>query len=79
MLFVTNVDLGASSAVSVSAVNSLGATFPLPVEYVGKVPGMDIVTSLVVRLPQDSALRGDVSVSVTVAGMKSNSVVFAIR
>ena len=79
MLFVTNVALSTSSAVSASAVDTRGVTYELPIEYVGKVTGADSVTSLIVRLPQDSALRGDVSVSVTVAGVRSNAVVFAVR
>jgi len=78
ILFVAN-DLSASSNLSVSGVSTQGTTYPLPVEHVGKLPGPAPVTALVVRLPQDSALRGDLSVSVTVAGVRSNSVVFAIR
>lgn len=77
MLFVAN-DLSASSNLSVSGV-SAGITYQLPIEHVGKLPGPAPVTALVVRLPQDSALRGDLSVSVTVAGVRSNSVVFGIR
>lgn len=79
MLFVSNSDLSASSTVSVSAVNAQGATFQLPIEYIGKLSTVDSVTAVIVRLPQDPALRGDVSVSVTVAGSRSNNIVFAIR
>jgi phosphatidylserine/phosphatidylglycerophosphate/cardiolipin synthase-like enzyme len=77
MLFATNVD--PNSAIIVTAVKSGGATYQLPIEYVGKSPGMDSVTTLIVILPQDSALHGDISVSLTAAGIKSNSVVFAIQ
>lgn len=44
----------------------------------GRSPGPAAVTTLIVRLPQDSVLRGDLTVSVTVAGGRSNSVAFAI-
>lgn len=77
MLFVAN-DVSASS-LSVSGVSTLGTTYQLPIEHVAKLPGPVPVTTLIVRLPQDSALRGDFSVSVTVGGVRSNSVVFAIR
>ena len=77
MLFATNVD--PNSAISVTAVKSGGATYQLPVEYVGKSPGMDSVTTIIVILPQDSTLHGDIAVSLTAAGIKSNSVVFAIQ
>jgi uncharacterized protein (TIGR03437 family) len=77
MLFAANVD--PNSAISVTAVKSGGATYQLPVEYVGKSPGMDSVTTIIVILPQDSTLHGDIAVSLTAAGIKSNSVVFAIQ
>jgi PLD-like domain len=77
MLFVAN-DLSASN-LSVSGVSTQGVTYQLPVEHVGKLPGVDSMTAIVVILPQDPALHGDLSVSITVAGVRSNSVVFAIR
>jgi len=54
-------------------------TYQLPIEFVGKVPGMDTITSLVVILPQDTSLHGDLFVTLTAAGIQSNSVVFGIR
>ena len=79
MLFASNIDPGASSAVSVSAVTTQGVTYQLPIEFVGKLPGFDSVTTLIMILPQDPNLHGDVSVTVTVAGVRSTAVVFAIR
>lgn len=78
MLFVAG-DVSASSNLSVSGVSPQGVTYQLPIEHVAKLPGPAPVTTLIVRLPQDTALRGDLSVSLTVAGVRSNSVVFAIR
>ena len=78
MLFVAN-DLSGSGALSVSGVSAQGITYQLPIEFVGKLPDLSSVTAVVVILPQDPALHGDLSVSVTVAGNRSNSVVFAIR
>jgi uncharacterized protein (TIGR03437 family) len=48
------------------------------VEYVGKFPGMDWLTEIVVRLP-DQLPSGDVLVRITLHGMNSNAVVIRIR
>lgn len=79
MLFATNIDPATSSTWSVTAVSTQGVQYQLPIEYVAKVAGMDSVTTLIVVLPQDPNLHGDVSVSLTVAGSRSNNIVFAIR
>ena len=79
MLFAFNVDPNTSSTWSVTAVSTQGVTYQLPIEYVGKVQGVDSITGLIVILPQDAALHGDVFISLTVAGVRSNDVVFAIR
>jgi hypothetical protein len=78
MLFATNLD--PASSVSVTAVSAQGVNYQLPVEYVGKSPGMDSsVTAVIVILPQDPALHGDLSVTITAAGTRSNTVVFGIQ
>ena len=80
MLFASNVDPATRNNWVVTAVSSTGAQYQLPVEYAGKAPGVDPpVTSFIVMLPQDPALRGDVTVSLSVAGVRSNTIVFAIR
>jgi uncharacterized protein (TIGR03437 family) len=80
MLFATNVDPSMASSLSATAVSAQGVTYQLPIEYVGKVPNVDTtITQIVVILPQDSTLHGDVSVTLTLAGSQSNKVVFAIR
>ena len=80
MLFATNVDPSMASSLSATAVSAQGVTYQLPIEYVGKVPNVDTtITQIVVILPQDSTLHGDVSLTITMAGSQSNKVVFAIR
>jgi hypothetical protein len=76
MLFAFNVDPGTS--LSVTGVAN-GVTYQLPIEYVGRVQGMDFIIRLIVILPQGTALHGDLAVSLTAAGIRSNEVVFAIQ
>ena len=79
MLFAQNVDPKTSSTWSVTAVSTHGVLYQLPIEYVGPFPGLEFITTIIVRLPQDFALHGDLSVSLTAAGLRSNNVVFAIQ
>jgi hypothetical protein len=76
MLFAFNVDPGTN--LSVNAVAN-GVTYQLPIEYLGKVEGMDFITRLVVILPQAAGLHGDLTISLTAAGIRSNEVVFAVK
>ncbi|HEY0728246.1 MAG TPA: hypothetical protein VGD38_09270, partial [Pyrinomonadaceae bacterium] len=81
VLFCTNLNLqpGESiSAVTAKAVSSFGGVYNLPVEYVGKVSGLSWLSNVVVRLPDDPALAGNVSVAVALRGVGSNSVTIAI-
>ena len=78
MLFVSNLD-PATTPLSVSAVSTKGVNYQLPIEFVGKLPVMDSVTTLIVILPQDTSLHGDLFVTVTAAGVQSNSIQLAIR
>jgi hypothetical protein len=79
MLFANNLDPTTRSTWIVTAVANTGAQYQLPVEFAAKGPGADSVTSFIIILPQDPALHGDLTVSLTVAGMRSNSIVFGIR
>jgi hypothetical protein len=54
-------------------------TYPLKVEYVSKVPGLDWLTQVVIRLPDDFLNAGDFFVSVSLRGAVSNKVVIGIR
>jgi hypothetical protein len=73
MLFAANVDLlpGESiSAVGARAEDSQQRSFPLVVEYAGKVQDLDWLTQINVRLPD--GLAGDVWVSISLRGVPSN-------
>jgi hypothetical protein len=55
-LFAQFVDLGPGedfSVVTVTGFNASQATFDLPVEFVGKVPGIDDLTQINIRLPNN--------------------------
>jgi phosphatidylserine/phosphatidylglycerophosphate/cardiolipin synthase-like enzyme len=79
MLFANNVDPTTRNTWIVTAISNTGAQYQLPVEFAAKGPGADTVTSFIVILPQDSTLHGDLTVSLTIAGIRSNTIVFAIR
>ncbi len=80
ILFVSYADLQPgenSSAVTVNGAIS-GKNYPMTVEYAGKVSGMDWLTQIVVRLP-DQLPRGDIQVRIGLHGMNSNPAIIRIR
>ena len=82
MLFATNLDLLAGetvSSVSVRATDSRGLTYDLAVEQVGKVPNFSWLTVVIVRLPDDQSITGDLLVSLGLHGSISNGGRVAIR
>ncbi len=82
MLFATNADLlpgETSSAVTAQAEDALQTIYPLPVEFVGKVPGFNSFTQIVVKLPDGLPTNTDVFVSITLHGKTSNKVRIAIK
>ena len=79
MLFANNLDPATRNTWIVTAVSNTGVQYQLPVEWAGKSPGVDTVTSFIVMLPQDPSLHGDLTVTLTVAGLRSNPIVFASR
>src|SRR6185369_1534497 len=73
-LFATNVQLlqgETLAAISVSAVDTRSVTYTLPVEALTVVAGLDWLYSVVVRLPDDPTLKGDLAVTLTLRGLKS--------
>jgi uncharacterized protein (TIGR03437 family) len=46
--------------------------FPLEVEFVGKLPGVDGVSQVIVRLPANTPANQPIFVSVTLRGQTSN-------
>jgi hypothetical protein len=76
-LFAMNFDLqpGESiSAVTADAEDASRRTYPLTIEYVGKVPGLDWLRYVIIRLNDDMGDVGDVLVQVNVRGKPSNRV-----
>jgi hypothetical protein len=81
MLFAVNVDLqpGESiSAVAAQAEDSQHRITPLAVESVGKVPNLDWLTQINVRLPDELANAGDVFVNISLRGVTSNRALISI-
>lgn len=81
-LFVYNAELlpGEShTAFTAQAEDSLRRTFPLTVEYAAKAPGLDGVTQLVLRLPDELARAGEVLISVSLRGTSSNKASIRIQ
>ena len=67
------------SVVTARAVSSFGGIYDLPVEFVGKVSGFSWLSNVIVRLPDDPALQGNVSIAVALRGIGSNSVTVALK
>jgi reprolysin-like metallo-peptidase family M12B len=81
-LFALGLDLlpGEDISVVTAQVEDAGhKIYPQKVEYVGKVPGFDWLTQVVIRLPDDFLNSGDVLVSVGLRGTVSNKAIIGIR
>ena len=77
MLFGMNMDLlpgENSSAVTARAEDASLNVYPLTVEFVGKVPGIDELTQIVVRLPDNTPTGQTLFVSATLRGKTTNKV-----
>ncbi len=82
MLFAMNMSLlpnGNASAVTARAEDAALNPYPLTVEFVGKVPGFDWLTQIVVRLPDDTPAAQSLFVSTTLRGRTSNKVRIRMR
>jgi glucose/arabinose dehydrogenase len=81
-LFGMNLDLlpgENSAAVTARAEDALLNTFPLVVEFVGKVPGFDWLTQVIVRLPDNTPVAQPIFVSLTLHGQTTNKVRVRMR
>ena len=67
------------SVISVSAVDTRSVVYNLPVESIALVPGVNSLSAVVVRLPEDATLKGDLSITLSLRGVKSNIVVIGIK
>ncbi|MDT4894968.1 MAG: hypothetical protein QOH25_45 [Acidobacteriota bacterium] len=77
MLFAKNVDLlpgEDASVVSAEAEDATRTRYPLTVEYVGRVPGFDWLSVVIVRLHDSWEDIGDVLIGISLRGMVSNRV-----
>jgi glucose/arabinose dehydrogenase len=77
MLFAMNMELMAeenSSAVTARAEDAALNVYPLTVEFVGKVPGFDWLTQIVVRLPDNTPTGQMLFVSATLREKTTNNV-----
>ena len=77
LLFARNVDLlpgENASAIRAEAEDATRTRYPLIVEYVGKVPGFDWLSSVVVRLHDNWGDVGDVLIGISLRGAASNRV-----
>jgi uncharacterized protein (TIGR03437 family) len=82
MLFGINLELLPSetmSAITVKAENAQMNAFPLVVEFVGKPPGMEPLTEVVVKLPDNLPTGETLFVSVKLRGQESNKVRIRIQ
>ena len=81
MLFCTNLVLLPGEPISVvtaRAITSSGLIYSLPVEAIEPVPGFTGLTAVIVRLPTDPSVQGDLSVAVALRGIGSNSVTISV-
>jgi len=82
MLFVIDLDLTStenSPVVTAQAEDSQNRVYPLAVEYVGKVPGFEWLTQVIVKLPDELGSVGEVQVSINVRGVSSNKAPLSVR
>jgi hypothetical protein len=82
LLLTGNLELLPSedaSVISAEAVDAQGAIYPLSVEYAGKVPDYNWLSAVVVRLPDNQALNGEVSLRLSLHGVISNAAVLQLN
>jgi len=74
MLFGMNMQLMAGDVVTARAEDASLNVYPLLVEFVGPLPGVDGVTQIVVRLPDNTPSGQTLFVSATLRGRTTNKV-----
>lgn len=82
MLFAVNLELLSGetpSAITVRATDPRGQSYTLPVEQLVKFANLSWLSSLVVRLPDDASINGDLSITVEIRGAVSNTIFVAIK
>lgn len=82
VLFATDVELGAGdpiSAITAQAEDSRQKTYPMEVEYVGRVPNFDWLIQVVGKIPGEIEGAGDLRVRISVRDVVSNKVLVSIK
>jgi hypothetical protein len=82
ILLAGNINLSTGEDVSVitaQAQDSQNTTYPLTVEFVAKVPGNEWLTEVVIKLPNQIAVTGDLWISISLRGVQSNKVFVTIK
>lgn len=82
MLFTFNLELmpgETASDVTVQAEDSAHRNYSLPVEYVGRAPGFDWMTEIIVKLPDEIANAGDVWLTISLRSVTSNRALVNIK
>ncbi len=82
MLFATNLELlpgETPSAITGRAVDSRGTSYDLAVEQVFKFSNLAGLSTLIVRLPDDTSINGELRINIGIRGAMSNNAVVAIK
>ena len=82
ILFAANLDLLAgetASSITVRGTDSRGQPYDLPVEKFVKFPNVSWLSSIIVKLPDDATISGDLAINVSIRGSASNTVFVAIK
>lgn len=82
MLFASDLEWAASgdlSTITAEAADSQGRAYRLTLEYVGKVPNLDSLTQLSIKLPAELENAGEIRVSIAVGGVVSNRVLLFLK
>ncbi|HEX8710190.1 MAG TPA: glycoside hydrolase family 43 protein [Pyrinomonadaceae bacterium] len=81
MLFARNVELQpgeSASVITAEGEDSAHRIFPLSIEYVGKVSGLDWLTQIIIKLPDGMNSAGEMQVSIKMRGTPSNKVLISV-
>jgi endonuclease/exonuclease/phosphatase family metal-dependent hydrolase len=82
MLFATKLELlpgETPSAITARGIDSRGNSYDLKVEQVFKFSNLAGLSTLIVRLPDDTTINGDLKITVGIRGAVSNNVSVAIQ
>ena len=82
MLFAASLELLAGetpSAIIARGVDARGHSYDLAVEQVVKVANLNWLSSLIVKLPDDATINGDLAINISLRGGVSNTVFVSIK